>query len=73
MKAMPDLDNEADMLKRGRRSAIASARKEAAETLRDAYTLMQSHDWADLSTHARVAREAADRLITLAAMWDELA
>jgi hypothetical protein len=73
MKPLPDLDNEAAMLKRGRLSVIASARKDAAETLRDAYTLMQSNDWADLATHARVARDAADRLVTLAAMWDEVA
>lgn len=72
MKSLPDLNNEADMLRRGRRSAIASARKDATETLRDAYTLMQSHDWADLSTQARIARDAADRLVTLSAMWDEL-
>lgn len=73
MKPLPDLDNEAAMLKRGRLSSIASARKEAAETLRDAYTLMQSNDWADLAAHARVARDASDRLVTLAAMWDEVA
>lgn len=72
MKPLPDLNNEAAMLKRGKLAAIASARKEATETLRDAYTLMQSHAWADLAEQARVARDAADRLITLAAMWAEV-
>jgi len=72
MRALPNLDDEAAMLKRGRLSVIISARKEAAETLRDAHTFMQSNDWADWATHARVARDAADRLITLAAMWEEV-
>ena len=72
MKPLPDLNDEAEMIRRGKRSAIMSARKEAAETLRDAFTLMQSHDWAELALHARVALNAADRLLTLAAMWDEL-
>lgn len=72
MRPLPNLDDEAAMLKRGRLSAIYAARKEAAETLRDAFTLMQSNDWADMAAHARVAKDAADRLITLAAMLEEL-
>jgi hypothetical protein len=72
MKPLPNLDDEDAMLRRGRMSALLAARKEAAETLRDAHTFMQSNDWADWTTHARVARDAADRLITLAAMWDEV-
>ena len=72
MKPLPDFGDEAAMLKRGRLSAIYSARKDASEALRDAYTLMQSHDWSEMADHARVARDAADRLITLAAMLDEV-
>ena len=74
MKPPPDLSNEADMLKRGRVSAMYSARKEALEILRDSFTAMQQGgDWAPLAVNARIARDAADRLVTLAAMWDEVA
>lgn len=74
MKPPPDLNNEADMIKRGRVSALYSARKDALVILRDAFTSMQQgDDWAPLAINARIARDAADRLLTLAAMWDEVA
>ena len=72
MKPMPDLNDDTAMILRGKRSAVASARKDATESLRDAYTLMQSDHWSDLAKQARLARDAADRLITIAALWDEL-
>lgn len=72
MRPLPDLNDSAAMVRRGQRSAIAAARKDAAETLRDAHTLMQSRDWQDLETHARIALAAAERLVTLAVMWREL-
>lgn len=61
------------MIMRGKRSAIASARNEAVETLRDQLVAVQSADWGTLADQARKARDAADRLVTLAAMWDEVA
>lgn len=74
MKPPPDLADEAAMLKRGRMSALRAARKDAIVILRDAYTAMQSDgEWGAMATNARIARDAADRLITLSAMWDELA
>jgi len=72
MRPLPDLAAEADMIERGRRSALAQARREAIETLRDAYTMIQTADWDSLAAHAAAAREASDRLVTLAAMWEEL-
>ena len=72
MKRLPDINDEKAMLERGRRSAIGAARKDAAETLRDACTMCQSSEWAVLSKHARDAAEAAERLLTLAAMWEEM-
>lgn len=72
MKPLPNLDDEAEMLKRGRISAIYAARKDAIETLRDAHTRMQADDWADMDAQARIAKSAADRLITLAAMLTEI-
>ena len=72
MKRLPDINDEKAMLERGRRSAIGSARKDAAEALRDACTMCQSSDWAALSKHARDAAEAAERLLTLSAMWEEM-
>jgi hypothetical protein len=74
MKPPPDLNDEAAMLKRGRVSALYSARKEAIELLRDAFTAMQQGGGEfgpALALNARIARDAADRLLTLAAMWHE--
>jgi hypothetical protein len=72
MRPLPDINDEAAMLLRGRRSAITSARNEAAEALRDACTRVQSSDWSTLAAHADESAQAAERLKTLAAMWDEL-
>lgn len=71
MKPLPNLDDEAEMLKRGRISAIYAARKDAIEALRDAHTRMQADDWADMEMQARAAKAAADRLITLSAILTE--
>jgi len=73
MKPLPDIADEAAMLLRGRRSALAAARKEATEALRDAYTLMQSAEWDGLHRFAKEAHDASNRLMTLAAMWSEYA
>ncbi len=72
MKPPPDLTDDELMLKRGKISTLYSARKDATECLRDAYTAMQAAQWSELHTHASNAREAAERLATLAAMWDEV-
>lgn len=72
MKPLPNINDEAAMLLRGKRSAIGSARNEAAEALRDACTFIQGADWDALQVHAEQAKNAADRLLTLAAMWEEL-
>jgi hypothetical protein len=72
VKPPPDLTDDELMLKRGKIRTLYSARKDATECLRDAYTAMQSAPWPDLHTHASNAREAAERLATLAAMWDEV-
>ena len=72
MRPLPDINNEAAMLERGRRSALGSARNEAAEALRDACTLVQSSQWDELEEAASSAIAAAERLKTLAAMWAEV-
>lgn len=72
MRPIPDFDNVDEMIKRGKISTLYSARKEATECLRDAYTAMQAASWPDLHTHASIARDAAERLATLAVMWDEI-
>jgi len=72
MKPLPNINDETAMLERGKRSALASARNEAAEALRDACTVIQSSNWANLHGLAQEAVEAAERLKTIAAMWDEL-
>ena len=72
MKPLPNLSAEDEMLERGRRSALSQARREATESLRDAYTMIQSADWDTVGAFASAAKEAADRLMLLAVMWDEL-
>ena len=72
MKPLPNINDEAAMLERGKRSVLGSSRNEAAEALRDACTLVQSADWRELHIAASKAQDAAERLMTLAAMWDEL-
>ncbi len=72
MKALPNLNDEAAMLLRGKRSALGSARNDATESLRDAYNAAQSADWPELHKMATHCRDCADRLITLAAMWAEV-
>jgi len=70
MKPLPDVNDEAAMLLRGKRSAIGAARKEAVETLRDMLTFMQSDQWN--RSHVEAASKATERLLTLQAMWEEL-
>lgn len=72
MKPLPNISDEAAMIHRGKMSAISTARKDAAEVLRDATTLVQAAEWSELPHHARTARDAAERLLTLAAMWGEV-
>ena len=72
MKPLPNLNDEAAMLLTGKRSAIGSARNDACKELRDAATFVQSADWPELMDAADRARMAAERLKTLAAMWDGL-
>jgi hypothetical protein len=72
MKPLPDLSNSPAMIDRGKRSALGSSRNEAAEALRDACTLVQSAKWEDLYSRAAQAHEAAERLMTIAALWNEL-
>ena len=70
MKPLPDVNDEAAMILRGKRSAIGAARKEAVETLRDMLTFMQSDQWN--RAHVEAANKATERLLTLQAMWEEL-
>jgi hypothetical protein len=60
------------MLKRGRQSALGSARNDAAQALRDAAVHAQGADWAALPAIADDAVQAAERLRTLAGMWETL-
>jgi heme oxygenase len=72
MKPLPNLNDDAAMLLRGKRSAIGAARKEAAEALRDQVTILQGCSWEAIQHHAPAAISAIERLRTLAAMWEEL-
>ena len=72
MKPLPRLDDDAAMILRGKRSALGSARNEAAEALRDAVVLVQSASWDGLRAAVDATIDPAERLRTLAAMWSEL-
>lgn len=71
MNKLPDLHNDEAMLKRGRRSAIGSARNEALAALRDACTYCNSAEWSELAQRSDEAIAAAERLKTVAALWQE--
>ena len=68
MKPIPDLDDDAAMIRRGRRSAIMSARNDACEALRDACSMCQTARLEDASAPAQAAIAAAERLILIANM-----
>jgi hypothetical protein len=74
MKPLPNINDATLMAKLGQSSALYSARKDAIAVLRDAYTGMQATgaEWDEIAAHARVASAAAERLVTLATMWQEL-
>ena len=72
MKPAPNINDDASMIRIGRLSALGSARKEAAEALRDAVVAVQSSSWFDLRAAVDATTEPAERLRTLAAMWSEL-
>lgn len=69
MKPLPDLDDTGAMAARGRRSALHSARNEAAEKLRDASVACQSADIATVAEPARDVIAAAQRLIEISTLW----
>jgi hypothetical protein len=73
MRPLPDLSNADVLILRGKMSVLASSRNDAAATLRDATTAVQSAEWSELYVHASVAAAAAERLQKLAAMWQEVA
>lgn len=70
MKPIPDVDDDEAMIARGKASALMSARKDATETLRDSLLAVQSADWDGLREAAHVALSAAERLKTLALLWE---
>ena len=72
MKPLPNLNDEAAMLMRGKRSALGSARNDAAEALRDACTRLQACEYFAIEQHAAEANAALVRLLTIAKAWSEL-
>lgn len=65
MKPLPNLSDDAAMIKRGQRSALISAKNEAAEALRDSCTRLQSCDWSAIDTYADDVDAAITRLRAL--------
>ena len=55
------------MILRGRRSVLASARNDAIEALRDAYTSLQSDPIEDMKVDKII--KAAERLAEISGLW----
>lgn len=72
MKPLPDLSDEAAMLLRGKRSALAAARSNAMIELRDAYTALDGADWPDMRPRLETIRSIAEQLLTISLLWDNL-
>lgn len=70
MRPLPDLTDEAAMLRRGRMSALGAARNEALQALRDAFTHAQSAEYRDLPAALEAMQAPIERLRTVAAMWE---
>jgi hypothetical protein len=67
MKPLPDLEDAEAMILRGRRSVLASARNDALEELRDAYTAIQSDPIENMRTEKII--KAAERLAEISKLW----
>ena len=69
MKPLPDINDEAAMLLRGRRSALAAARSESVIALRDAYTALDGCNWDELAARINAMRSVLDRLALVSVTW----
>jgi hypothetical protein len=67
MKPLPNLEDTEAMVLRGRRSVLASARNDALEELRDAYTSLQSDPIESMNVTKIV--KAAERLAEISGLW----
>ena len=72
MKPLPNLEDEAAMLLRGRRSAVAAARNEAESELRDAYTVYQSADWQEMRVRLSAIELCTRRLQSIMMLWESV-
>jgi hypothetical protein len=71
LKKLPDIDDDAAMIARGRRSALMSCRNDACEELRDACVAVQSAALEDLGSLGLRVVEVGERLRTIALLWGE--
>lgn len=72
MRSLPDLDNTAAMIARGRHSALMSARNDACSDLRDECTRAQSADVGELGEIADRIDPILKRLREVAGLWNGL-
>ena len=71
MRPIPNLQDDAAMAARGRRSALMSCRNEACSALRDAAVRIMGHDLHEIGDELAVAEAALGRLRELRALWGE--
>lgn len=69
MKPLPNLSDDAAMILRGKRSALAASRAEATAALRDAYTSLDGCAWPELGPRAEIAGACIARLLAVVGMW----
>lgn len=72
MKPMPNIEDDAAMILRGKRSSLAAARNDAEACLRDAYTVMQGAEWADLPARLADVQACVDRLRVVGTAWEAI-
>ncbi len=72
MRPLPDLTNVDAMAAKGRRSALMTARNEAAEELRNVMVAVQSADPATLAEFEKPLYDIAARLGEIAKLWEKL-
>lgn len=70
MRPLPDLDNTAAVIARGRASLLASARNEAEAELRDRFTLLTGCTWSEYADRLAGVKAAVQRLDEISAMYD---
>lgn len=72
MKPLPDLTDEVAALLKGRQTLLWAAKREAMETLRDAYTALQTAQWGEMTDALGLAELSIEQLRQICHLWEAL-